>query len=507
MSFRLRDYQLAAIRNVRAQYGQKHRRVLLVSPTGSGKTCMAASIIGMARDRATRVLFCAHRTELLDQTLKTIALVGVRAGLIQAGYRTDPGAQVQVASIATLQRRELADLPAADLLIIDEAKHAAADGYRRMAGRYAHTLGLEATPWLIGGRGLGTDFDASVIAATPAELAAQGHLVAPQVFAYARPDLKGIPVERGDYNRQGLQLACERQELMGNIVREYHLHGNGEPALVFAVSVAHSKQLVAGFRAAGFAAEHLDGETPVADRKVIIDRFRAGKINVLSSCAVLTEGFDAPIASVAILARPTMSLALYLQMVGRVLRPYPGKTRALVHDHAGCAIRHGLPLDARDYSLTADEASKTETHHACPICHVVVPKTCTTCTSCGSAIRLVVAPRERRALRVQEQVKRMDMDAIRAQRAANGQCHLSDRDTVILYNASREARGAFFLWYVALCRRKHIGGPNPERYASQMYQAATGLRADFTVSELQRLEPCRAPLITPFPKRQRTALG
>lgn len=502
----LRDYQLAVIPKVRAEYKNGARNVLLVSPTGSGKTRTATAMTALSYNHGTRVLFCAHKVEILEQTIEQFAQAGLRAGLIQAGHNSDPSASIQVASIATLARWALSDLPLADFLIMDEAKHCVATSYRRLMEHYRRSLGLEATPWLIGGKGLKGIFDASVVAATPSQLAERGYLVKPKVFAYARPDLKGLKLERGDYSHKGLQLACERQELMGSIVREYQLHGNGEPALVFAVSVAHSKQLVEGFRAAGFSAEHLDGDSSPAERKAVIDRFREGKLQVLSSCSIFSEGFDAPIASVAILARPTMSLALYLQQVGRVLRPHPGKKRALVHDHAGNCLRHGLPMDERDYSLEANERAKPEdTHHACPVCHAVVPKTSTECEHCGSRIRIVTTPRERRALRVQEQVERMDMDEVRA--ANDRHAHMSDRDLAVLFNASREAKGSHYLWFLELCRRKHIGGQNPERYAAQMYEQSTGLRADFTFSELQRLKPARAPLVTPFPKRQRTALG
>ena len=152
-----------------------------------------------------------------------------------------------------------------------------------------------------------------------------------------------------------------RAVISGNIVEQYRRRSAGKRAVLFAASVKHSLDLVARFRAAGVSAEHLDGETPLEQREAILGRLASGATTHVSNVGVLTEGWDCPAVEVCILARPTLSTGLYMQMGGRILRPAPGKTEARIHDHAGCILHHGLPDDPRDYSLTADTATTRDT--------------------------------------------------------------------------------------------------------------------------------------------------
>lgn len=367
----LRDYQLAAVTELRRKAAAGVRRLLLVSPTGSGKTVMMADIMHGAVARGTPTLFVAHRRELIAQTSKKLDEIGVDHGIILAGHeREKPEQLVQVASVQTLARREK---PPAGLLIIDEAHHARADSYQALVEHYssAPVLGATATPWRTDGKGLKDLFDDVVVAASPRELIAQGHLVPFDGFGFENPALKDVATVGGDYNQLQLAERMSTKKLIGGIVERWIERARGLRTVAFAVDVKHSLAIVDEFRAWGIAAEHLDGETPVDERDAMLARLKSGETTVVSNCAVLTEGWDCPEAEVCILARPTKSLALYLQQAGRVLRPAPGKSIALIHDHAGCMAHHGLPDEDRDYSLTADVKRRDATGggvQQCPEC-------------------------------------------------------------------------------------------------------------------------------------------
>ncbi len=494
----LRDYQHSAIAELRRHFGAGARRVLLLAPTGAGKTVMAAEVMRGAVQLGHRVLFLAHRGELLDQTRAKLTDIGVYSGIIQAGRHADALAKVQVASIQTAIRREP---PPANLVIVDEAHHTSADSYRAILARYpeAWILGLTATPIRIDGKGLRNDFDELVIAAEPAELTRQGFLVPCDVFAYTQPDLKGIRTRGGDFVTKMLELAVDKQEIIGSIVKEYRTHADGRPAIVFPVSIAHSQHLVAQFTAAGYSAAHLDCDMAAGDRRELLERFRSGSLTILSSVGVLTEGFDAPRAEVCILARPTMSEGRYLQMVGRVLRPFPGKSKALVHDHAGNGIRFGLPTDKRNWSLTEDRPKRPKpTHHTCPMCFAVVPVTDVVCSACGETIRIVeVRERRQQRERTGGSIQRVNLEDLRQQRERDGLAELTASDMVRVASCSRIRAAQEWLRLIHLCRWKGWS----ERFAVKLYREVFGKGPDFKPVELAGLEPADRPLVMPIRRR------
>ena len=385
----LRPYQRAALEGLRAAISRGRRRVLLVLPTGGGKTTIAAEMIHGAVRRGRKVLFVAHRKELIDQASQRLDQFAVPHGVIMAGHRRwHPLMPVQVASVQTLVRRQA---PPADLVIVDEAHHARARTYQRILDHYPHApvIGLTATPWRTDGRGLGELFEDIVAPVSIRELTEQGYLVPVTGFAYDSPDLRAVRTRGGDYERRGLELAMGGQVIAGHIVERYLEHGRGKRAILFATSVRHSLDLVSRFQAAGVRAEHLDGETDRDTRERILARLASGATQVVSNVGVLTEGWDCPSVEICILARPTQSVALYLQMVGRVLRPAPGKTVARIHDHAGCILMHGLPSAERDYSLTSDTASakgESEAMRAlrqCQQCYAIYEPRGPACPMCG----------------------------------------------------------------------------------------------------------------------------
>lgn len=394
----LREYQVRALDRARALASSGRRRIVIVAPTGAGKMVLAAEIIRSATSMGRRVVFLAHRRELVNQAVATLARFGVDAGVhMNTDRRRDDWLPTQVCSVSTLARR-MDRLPPASVVLADECHHIASNTWRSIIAAYdnATVIGFTATPWRVDKQGLADIFDASVLVATPAELIAQGYLTPYQIFAYDAPDLHKVKITAGDYNAKQLDVACNTAVLVGSIVKEYVAHASHRPGIVFPVSIEHSKAIVAEFNNAGVTAAHLDCHMAMGERDAVLRGFADGSITVVGSCGVLTEGFDQPRAEVCMLARPTKSLGLYLQMLGRVLRPSPGtgKREALIHDHSGSVLRLGLPDEPRDYSLTATPSRERDLL-TCPLCLAVFGAVTKEgrCPKCGEAI----APRVSKA--------------------------------------------------------------------------------------------------------------
>ena len=326
MTIQLRPYQLRANAEIREAMRAGHRRVLLVAPTAFGKTATASEIMRSAVAKGRRVLFLVHRREIVNDTARRLRAAGVPCGVLMAGVRTAGDPPVTVASIQTVVARET--FPRADLVIWDEAHHAAAAQYVAVAAIYpaAHHLGLTATPERGDGVGLRDAFDAIILGATVRELQAEGYLAECDVLA------PGTRIRGG--------LACEPAEA-------WRMYAEGRPTVAFCRSVDESIALA---EALGPRARHVDGTTPLATRAAILDDFAAGRIDVLTNVFVLTEGWDCSRAKVCLLARGIGHSGAYLQMVGRVLRRH-GEERALVIDLGGVLHDHGMPDEDRTYSL------------------------------------------------------------------------------------------------------------------------------------------------------------
>jgi len=391
---RLRPYQEQAVAELRALVLRGARRILIAAATGSGKTSIAGYLICRAVAKGHRSLFIAHRRELINQAYGRLVQMGLsedEVGVIMArDPRRRPGARVQVASIDTLRNRPK---PRADIVFTDEAHRALARSYRELAAHYpdAIHIGLTATPYRADGRGLGDMYDELVPVSSPRELIREGFLVEPRVFTVPRealPDLSAVRVRRGDYHESELAEAVDRKHLVGNIVEHWHRHAQGLRTVAFAVSVRHSEHIAEQFRQAGVPAEHLDGTTSIEERDAILGRLERGETQLVASVGVLCEGWDQPSVKCAILARPTKSTGLYLQQAGRILRPW-GDLQAVILDHAGCALAHGLPQDDRRF--TVDPAKKRRKGAAavgpplktCEECYAVVHAATRLCPECG----------------------------------------------------------------------------------------------------------------------------
>jgi superfamily II DNA or RNA helicase len=355
--------------------------------TGSGKTVEVAAIIQDAVEHGDNVVFVAHRRELITQASSKLHAFGLDHGVIQAGFPTRPAARVQVASVQTLHARAFRsrqmDMPPAELLIFDECHHVRARTYMQIAGAYpdAIVLGLTATPIRGDGRGLGNVFDTLIEGPPIAELIAGGFLVPTRVYAPSRPDLSGVRVKMGDYVETQLAERMNTKHLVGDIVTHWHRLSERRRTVVFATGVAHSVHIRDEFRRSGVWAEHLDGSTPKDERDSILARLASGTVDLVTNAMVLTEGWDSPSVSCIVLARPTKSLGLYFQMTGRVLRPWPGKTDALVIDHAGAVFQHGFVDDPIEWALSEDDRAVNAAHQSRIDHHAPALTTCPECSA------------------------------------------------------------------------------------------------------------------------------
>lgn len=251
-------------------------------------------------------------------------------------------------------------------------------------------IGLSATPLR---PDLGKHFTNLVRGPTVAWLTEQGFLTPARAFCPGSESIEqaisGVKLKRGDFVSSELADAMNTKALIGDIIATWQEKASDRPTLVFAVDIAHSKALIADFIDAGVFAAHIDAYTKADERKDIIGRFKAGEIRVLSSVNVLGIGFDYPGASCAILARPTLSEALHMQQLGRVIRRAEAKTEALILDHAGNTLRFGLPIHFEVPDLGKGEhksASKKKAEKkmvACPHCGAVMESATFTCPSCG----------------------------------------------------------------------------------------------------------------------------
>lgn len=402
MNYCLRDYQEESAQKVFTQWAKGSRRTLLQLPTGAGKTVIFSSITKEFIAKGEGVLVIAHREELIDQAVaKLEEIAGFPVGVIKAGRKTTPLFPIQVASVQTIARRRRELWPQAGLIIIDEAHHAIANTYKQVIDHYpdAYILGVTATPTRTDGQGLKEVFDSLVIGKSVQWLIEKGHLSSFKIFAAPnRIKTDGIEEIAGDYNEKKLAKAASEAQIMGDLVECWQKWARGKRTIVFGVNVAHSQAIICRYLEAGIPAEHVDGTTPTSQRQAIFERFRRGQTLVLSNVGIAGEGIDIPAIEAIQCVRPTKSLTLWLQQLGRVLRPSKGKEHAIIIDHTTNWFDHNLPDEDRQWSL---EPRSMQTHSLafeCPECnHIFRPfpheiqALKATCPNCGVMVDIAEA--------------------------------------------------------------------------------------------------------------------
>lgn len=364
----LRDYQERMADGARQNFRQGTRKVLMQLATGGGKTVMGSYMVNGSSERGLTCWWLVHRRELITQASKTFASFGIRHSIVAGGRISDVNARVQIGSIQTIARR-MDRLPAPDMIVFDETHHIGAAQWSQIFDAYpqAFVIGLTATPWRLDGKGLGNWYGAMVQGPTPSELIAAGSLSQYRLFAPSAPDMSGVEISMGDFKKDALARVMDKPSITGDAVQHYKRLCIGKRAVAFAVSIEHSKHIAAEFQSAGIPAEHVDGQMDHAMRDAAVQRFIEGKTLVLSNAELFGEGFDVPAIEAAILLRPTQSLSLYLQQVGRALRPAEGKTHAIILDHAGNSLKHGLPDDDREWTLEDRPKKKKGEKSASPV--------------------------------------------------------------------------------------------------------------------------------------------
>lgn len=377
MPVELRHYQTDLVDQIRGAFA-RHRRVLAVASTGAGKTVVFSYISTNAAAKGKRIVITAHRIEIVNQISIALNSMGVRHGRIQPGHTMtqDP---VQIGMVQTIGKR-LDKMQEPDLLVIDEAHHAVAGQWAKVAAAWpnARVLGVTATPQRSDGRGLGGAFDVMVHAIPMADLIAGGFLAG---YDYLAPpqqvDLSGIGTRMGDYNVDELAEAMDKAVITGDSIGHYRDHLQGRPSIAFCVSIAHAERVAEQFASAGYRASSVDGKMDGCLRKDRIAAIGDGRLQILTSCDLISEGTDIPAVAGAILLRPTKSTGMFLQQVGRVLRIKADGSRAVILDHVGNVHRHGLPDMPREWTLETRKKKpappETATCKACFQVFSVVP--------------------------------------------------------------------------------------------------------------------------------------
>lgn len=393
MSIVLRDYQTEIIDSVRSHMRAGRKSILVCSPTGSGKTALTADMLYKSSQKGMRSFFNVHRRELVKQSLMAFDKIGVPAGVISNGFPADASYDVQIASIQSLARR-LDKYERPNLIVWDECHHIAAGTWEKIYDYFpeAFHVGLSATPERLDGKGLSKFFSVMVKGPSVSWLIENNYLADYKLFAPSTVNLEGVKKSMGDFNRSQVGEIMDKPTITGNAINEYKKRSNGKRAVVFCVSVKHSEHVVQEFNNNDIPAAHVDGSDTSERRDHVLKQFSEGKIKVLSNVDLFGEGFDIPSIECAILLRPTSSLSLYLQQVGRALRPSPGKTHAIILDHVGNVQRHGLPDEDRSWHLEGKKGrlngNRSEENHSvkiCQSCFAAQPPGADKCKYCEQA--------------------------------------------------------------------------------------------------------------------------
>ena len=396
----LRDYQVDVRDRVRATCARlaKPVRCILQASTGAGKSVIALNLMLRCHMLGKRCLFIVSGRVLVDQIEKHLVRANVPHGVIMAG-RGRNEANIQIASKETLGVRGIRNkhmkLPAADLLICDECHECMAAEWVKLLDHYKGSVvvGLTATPALGNGKGLGKVWNGLERAVTTQQLVEEKWLVPCIVFAPDKPDLRGVKLDKnGDYQKDALASRMDKPKLTGNVLENWKKLADGKKTVVFGCNIAHALHIHDQFIKAGIRFGHIDQTTEDAAREDIFSAIEDGRMMGFTNVSVARRGLDLPCLEVACVVRPTRSLVLWLQMIGRIRRIWPGKDRAIVIDHAGACDFHCMPDDEVDWRLDAKEKigdwverakeeGTIQKTHTCPTCACVF--TGKRCPNCG----------------------------------------------------------------------------------------------------------------------------
>lgn len=399
MAITLRDYQQTLYSGVQDQFRAGKKRVLVCSPTGSGKSYV---FMKMAEQCKGKTLVLITRRELKDQHIREFQKNGI------------PMDRIIVETVQTVYRR-MGQYAGIQLVIADEAHNFLARTFKAVIDHFdshgSYTVGFSASPIRTNGEPLSDVFQSMVQSISVKQLIQEKRLSPYTYYAPLSVDVRNLRKQNGDYAISDIEEVMQ-PAIYGKVVEEYNRLCPGKQAVAFCVSIQHSQQVAQQFRDAGIKATHFDGNTPKQERKKIMDDFRDGKIQVLTNCALISEGVSIDGIEAVIMLRPSMSTSLVLQQWGRALRYAPGKT-AIILDCVGNYTRHGLPDDDRHFSLDGPAKTHKEFNEdgtlslrVCPMCFKTF-KTAPRCPFCAE--EYPISPREL------EQIEAIRLREIRAE--------------------------------------------------------------------------------------------
>lgn len=414
----LRQYQNELVEGVRQAWRDGYKAPCIVLGCGGGKSCIVAEIARRTTWNGKRVLFLAHRKELVDQIFKTFVRWGVMMDLCQIGM------------VQTFTRR-LNKLPKPALIITDENHHSLAQSYKRIYEHFSEIprIGVTATPVRLNGDGLGDVNDKLIIGVTTKWLIKNNCLAPYDYYAPDIANLTGLHTKMGEYVTADIEKAMIKNTVFGDVIKYYKQLAEGKKTVCYCSSVKHSMATAQAFKDAGIAAEHIDGSTPKAERDRIILNFRKGNITILCNVDLISEGFDVPDCECTILLRPTHSLTLYIQQSMRCMRYKPNK-KAVIIDHVGNYARHGMPDDDRQWSLEKKpkqsvkklEDEISEKVRQCPECFFTFSannnNSQNVCPHCG-----YIFPKAERSVKIDTSVKLVKVEGFKLDLLSPDDCH------------------------------------------------------------------------------------
>lgn len=373
----LRPYQQQAKENIFSTWDECNN-ILFQMPTGTGKTRLFTSIISdikawsILKQKEAKILIIAHRVELIEQISGSLDKYKVSHGIIAGGKERNLRPQVQVASIQTIMHRtntEVAKALCVDFIIIDEAHHSTANSYRKLWEFYpgAKKLGVTATPWRMNHMGFKSIFEKLIVSKPIKEFIQEGWL-APYNY-YSVKDGSRIKQNidsiddfdiEGDYKVSALERVMDNQSIHASLLDSYLKLAKGKKGIIYSISRKHSDHICTEFRNAGVNIVRIDSETPRDERRLYVQRFKNGLIDIIVNVDIFSEGFDCPDIEFIQLARPTKSLVKYLQQVGRGLRPTDGKAKCIILDNVGAHMEFALPDSDRDWDIEFEGMPKTK---------------------------------------------------------------------------------------------------------------------------------------------------
>ncbi|NEP62361.1 MAG: DEAD/DEAH box helicase [Symploca sp. SIO2G7] len=392
----LRPYQVDLVNDLYRKLNEGYARIAIIAGTGAGKTVISGQICAHAESAGRKLMFLVHLDVLVGQTYEKMRSFGLDCGFIKAGWPENPDAPIQIASIQTMAKRRWWKNWPADVVFYDEGHITLFSQIGKQVMHRTHPdavhLVMTATPLRLGKEQLGDVLDTLVASPVPSELQQMGYLAPLKYFSMpmdSMANLERVGTKGGDYDEKDLKTACDRPELVERIVAEWQRLVPGKRTIAFCVDVEHARNVAKTFRQAGITADTVDGNTSIKERRRLYSALGNGELLVLTSCNVISIGFDEPSVEVGLMLRPTKSSALHFQQLGRVMRisPKTGKQYGIILDQAGNLERLGFPEDIQDYVLPTRSQSSGQGGPAptkpCPACGRVVYSFIVKCPECG----------------------------------------------------------------------------------------------------------------------------